>query len=31
MRGMTVRNILIHPDLRLKKTCESVAEITPEL
>lgn len=31
MRGMTVRNILIHPDPRLKKTCESVAEITPEL
>ncbi len=28
---MTVRNILIHPDPRLKKVCPPVAQITPEL
>jgi peptide deformylase len=28
---MTVRDILIHPDPRLKKACPPVAEITPEL
>ncbi|MCY3996538.1 MAG: peptide deformylase [Rhodobacter sp.] len=28
---MTVRNILIHPDPRLRKCCERVDEITPEL
>jgi len=26
-----IRSILIHPDLRLKKLCEPVAEITPEV
>lgn len=28
---MTVRNILIHPDPRLKKLCDPVRDITPEL
>ena len=28
---MTIRPILIHPDPRLRKFCEPVAEITPEL
>ena len=28
---MSLRNILIHPDPRLKKTCEPVARITPEI
>ncbi|WP_172300191.1 peptide deformylase [Pseudoruegeria sp. HB172150] len=28
---MTVRDILIHPDPRLKKVCPPVAEFTPEL
>jgi len=31
MRRMTVRNILIHPDPRLRKTCAPVERITPEL
>ena len=31
MHRMTVRNILIHPDPRLKKTCARVNGITPEL
>ncbi len=31
MRRMTIRNIVIHPDPRLKKTCPPVYEITPEL
>ncbi|WP_294930950.1 peptide deformylase [uncultured Paracoccus sp.] len=28
---MSLRNILIHPDPRLKKTCDPVARITPEI
>ena len=28
---MTLRPILLHPDPRLKKTCEPVARITPEI
>lgn len=28
---MTLRNILLHPDPRLKKLCEPVARITPEI
>ena len=28
---MTIRPILIHPDPRLKKSCEPVAKITPEI
>lgn len=28
---MSLRNILIHPDPRLKKTCEPIARITPEI
>lgn len=28
---MSLRNILIHPDPRLKKICEPVARITPEI
>lgn len=28
---MSLRNILIHPDPRLKKTCEPIASITPEI
>lgn len=28
---MSIRPILIHPDPRLKKTCEPVARITPEI
>jgi len=31
MRRMTIRNILIHPDPRLKRICTHVDEITPEL
>ncbi len=31
MNGMTIRPILLHPDPRLKKRCEPVAAITPEL
>ncbi len=31
MGGMSLRNILIHPDPRLKKTCEPIARITPEI
>ncbi|QRZ13532.1 peptide deformylase [Paracoccus methylovorus] len=28
---MTLRNIILHPDPRLKKPCEPVARITPEI
>ncbi len=28
---MSLRNILIHPDPRLKKTCDPIARITPEI
>jgi len=28
---MTIRPILLHPDPRLKKVCEPVAEVTPEI
>ncbi|MDF0600854.1 peptide deformylase [Psychromarinibacter sp. C21-152] len=28
---MTLRNIIIHPDPRLKKVCDPVTEVTPEL
>lgn len=28
---MTLRNILLHPDPRLKRLCEGVARITPEI
>ena len=31
MNGMTIRPILLHPDPRLKKRCEPVDTITPEL
>ncbi len=31
MMAMSLRPILLHPDPRLKKVCEPVAEITPEL
>ncbi|WP_118137453.1 peptide deformylase [Oceanicella sp. SM1341] len=28
---MSTRNILIHPDARLKKVCDPVSEVTPEM
>jgi len=31
MNDMTKRSILIHPDPRLKKVCDPVSDITPEL
>ena len=31
MEGMTLLNILLHPDPRLKKLCDPVARITPDI
>lgn len=31
MGGMNLRHILIHPDPRLKKICDPIARITPEI